>query len=325
MLEHGGRLRIAATRYGIAPDHWLDLSTGINPNGWPVPSVPPGAWQRLPEDDDELVETAYRYYGARALLPVAGSQAAIGSLPLLRAPSRVAVLDPGYNEHRHAWRRAGHDVRPAGAATLADALNDTDVLVLANPNNPDGASFAPAQLLEWHARLAARGGWLVVDEAFVDTTPAMSLAPHCPRPGLIVLRSVGKFFGLAGARVGFVCAEDQVLNALRSRLGPWPVPGPSRWVATRALRDGPWQQTARARLDADRHRLGALLGRHGLTPAGGCSLFQYVRSAQAARIHDHLARRAILTRRFEQPAALRFGLPGSEPDWARLETALGQP
>ncbi len=325
MLEHGGRLRIAAVQYDIAPDNWLDLSTGINPEAWAVPPVPPGAWQRLPEDDDDLVEAAHRYYGTRALLPVAGSQAAIGSLPMLRSPSRVTILDPGYNEHLYAWRRTGHEVRPASAAMLDDVLNDTDVLVLANPNNPDGASFSTVQLLDWHVRLAARGGWLIVDEAFVDATPAMSLAPHCPLPGLIVLRSLGKFFGLAGARVGFVCADDRLLNALRSRLGPWPVPGPSRWVASRALRDVPWQQAARARLVAHQQRLGAMLGRHGLMPAGGCALFQYIRTAQAALIHDHLARHAILTRRLEQPAALRFGLPASDTDWARLENALKLP
>ena len=211
MLEHGGGLRVAAEQYGIPLSDWLDLSTGINPQGWPVTPVPGTVWQRLPEADDGLEAAAAAYYGAESLLPVAGSQAAIQALPRLRALGRIGVLSPSYAEHAHAWRRAGHQVELLSADRLDTAIAQLDTLVLAHPNNPTGVRFPVDALLDWRARLAARGGWLVVDEAFMDATPEDSLAGQTGLPGLIVLRSLGKFFGLAGARVGFALAEPALL------------------------------------------------------------------------------------------------------------------
>lgn len=323
-VVHGGRLQAAARRYSIPLADWLDLSTGINPNGWPVPPIPAAAWQRLPEDEDALVAAASAYYGSAAPLPVAGSQAAILQLPWLRRPRCVGVLTPGYGEYGPAFARAGHRVEPLAATAVADALARLDLLVLAQPNNPDGHCFAPAQLLDWHARLAARGGWLIVDEAFADLTPRTSLARLGPRPGLILLRSLGKFFGLAGARVGFVLAAAEVTGPLQDLLGPWTIATPARWVATRALADRAWQAQARTALAAAGARLADLLCAHGLPPAGGCALFQWVPTPRAPELHERLARQAILTRCFAQPDALRFGLPGTAADWQRLDAALAR-
>ena len=319
MLEHGGKLLAAAARYSIEAADWLDLSTGINPAGWPVPAVPPEVWQRLPEQEDGLVDAAAAYYGSAAVLPVAGSQAAIQALPRLRAACRVGVPHPAYAEHAHAWRAAGHAVVAWDANHNIDAL---DVLVLVHPNNPGGQTYTRAELLDRHARLAARGGWLVVDEAFIDATPLESLADVCPRPGLILLRSLGKFFGLAGARVGFVLAEPTLLAALNKLLGPWAVSAPSRWVARAALADTAWQLATRATLPAAGARLAALLRDHGLAPSGGTALFQWVRTPDAADWHDRLARQGILTRLYAEPPSLRFGLPRHETDWTRLAAAL---
>jgi cobalamin biosynthetic protein CobC len=322
MLEHGGKVRQAAARYGIPVEEWLDLSTGINPNGWPVPEIPAASWARLPEDDDGLDQAARSYYRAEHLLPVAGSQAAIQALPCLRPHSRVAVLDPGYAEHAYAWRRAGHKVTGVAAERLDQVVQGSEVLLLIHPNNPTGVRFPVEQLRHWHAQLAARGGWLVVDEAFMDATPEHSLCHYSARPGLIVLRSLGKFFGLAGARVGFVCAQASLLAQLHGVLGPWSVSAPARWVATSALTDSIWQDAARQRLGADGARLQALLARHGLNPDGGCALFQWVRTPDAQDLHETLARQGILTRLFTESSSLRFGLPGNEADWTRLEAAL---
>ncbi|QDX81749.1 threonine-phosphate decarboxylase [Denitratisoma sp. DHT3] len=323
MLEHGGRLRAAARQYGIALSDWLDLSTGINPLGWPVPSMPAECWQRLPEPDDGLAEAACRCYEADSVLPVAGSQAAIQALPALRPPGRVGMARPAYAEHAQAWRRAGHAVVPWSAGDSLDSLDGLDVLLLVHPNNPTGTRYDVARLLQWRQRLAARGGWLVVDEAFMDATPAASLARYCALPGLIVLRSLGKFFGLAGARVGFVLAQDALVRRLDAALGPWTVAGPSRWLARHALADTAWQAQARIRLAAASARLAALLARHGLAPRGGTALFQWVRTPQASVIQQALAMRGILIRRFAEPASLRFGLPAGEAAWARLDAGLG--
>ena len=324
MLEHGGRLLRAARRYGIAEAQWLDLSTGINPDGWPVPPVPPRAWQRLPEDDDGLVEVARTYYGTPSLLPVAGSQAAIQALPRLREPSRVGVLAPGYAEHAHAWRQAGHRVAGLPADQLQATADDFDVIVLIHPNNPGGDRFDRDALLRLHAGLAARGGWLVVDEAFMDAEPGHSLCRFSDREGLVVLRSVGKFFGLAGARAGFVCAQPALLSLLRERLGPWTLTGPTRFVLRRALADTRWHAAARVALQQRSERLATLLSVYGLAPTAGCAFFQWRRDARAAELHEALAARGILTRLFEEPASLRFGLPLTDADFDRLEAALAE-
>lgn len=324
LLPHGGRLRRAAAQYGIALEEWLDLSTGINPNGWSVPEIPAACWCRLPEVDDGLEAAAQDYYAAGNLLPVAGSQAAIQALPRLRPRSRVRVLTPGYAEHAAAWQREGHVVGGVTADGVEAVLPHTDVLVLIHPNNPTGACFAVEQLLEWHAALAGHGGWLVVDEAFMDATPQHSLCPYSGRTGLIALRSLGKFFGLAGARVGFVCAAPPLLARLETLLGPWALSGPARRVANAALSDETWQAQARQHLLPAGARLQRLLACHGLVPAGGCALFQWVRTPRAAVLHAALAHRGILTRLFSAPASLRFGLPGTEADWQRLVAALAE-
>ncbi|WP_421683825.1 threonine-phosphate decarboxylase [Stutzerimonas urumqiensis] len=324
MLEHGGRLRAAARRHGIPLSDWLDLSTGIAPYTPPLPTIPPSAWMRLPEPDDALIGAAQRYYGTDALLPVAGSQAAIQCLPRLRSTADVGVVSPCYGEHAQAWTRAGHRVLEFGEGAVRRAIPRLDVLVVVNPNNPTGRRLPVELLLQWHAELAEHGGWLVVDEAFVDCTPADSLVPHLSRPGLIVLRSFGKFFGLAGARLGFVMADPALLRSLDVQLGPWAVAGPARYLAACLLTDAPAQMRQRERLMADGARLAELLRRHDLTPTGGTALFQWVTCEHAATLAGWLAERAILVRTFRHPASVRFGLPGDEQGWARLDRALGQ-
>jgi cobalamin biosynthetic protein CobC len=319
MLEHGGRLRRAAETYGIALADWLDLSTGINPCGYPVPPVPADAWLRLPEDDDGLEAAAARYYGSAQLLPVAGSQPAIQALPAVLRGERVSLLAPGYAEHAHAWR--DRCARPVSAEEIDAAVADSDILVLVQPNNPTGVHFGRARLLDWHARLARRGGWLLVDEAFIDTTPAQSLAPLAGMDGLVVLRSLGKFFGLAGARVGFVFAPAGVRAARGERHGPWTLAGPARWAARPPHADAAWQDRTRTALEAAGARLQALLARHGLQ-ACGPALFKLVATPEAVRLQDAFARRGILLRRFDTPQALRFGLPPDESGWERLTAAL---
>ena len=324
MLEHGGRLHAAAREYGIAVSDWLDLSTGIAPYSLALPHIPAEAWMRLPQADDGLVAAACDYYGAASLLPVPGSQSTIQLLPRLRRGLRVGILSPCSAEHEQAWRREGHVLCALDEARVPGSLGQLDVLVVVNPNNPSGRLLAPDQLLEWHSRLAARGGWLVVDEAFMDATPALSLASYSHLPGLIVLRSFGKFFGLAGARLGFVLAEAKLLGALEEALGPWPVAGPTRVLGRLLLADREAQDAQRRRLQADSERLAQLLTANGLAPAGGCALFQWVLSVEAPRLHECLARQGILLRRFEQPASLRFGLPAEEGGWSRLADSLAQ-
>lgn len=328
--EHGGRLNAAARQWDIAVSRWLDLSTGINPIGWPMPEIPARIWQRLPEDDDGLDEVIRHWAGATATaacVPVAGSQAAIRTLPFLRPPCRVGIPEPGYREHGHWWALAGHEVVPlpldlaAGPVSWPEQL---DVLVWIHPNNPTGLTLAPDTLRAWHRRLAAHGGWLVLDEAFADAEAQISLAADtgAERPGLVVLRSLGKFFGLAGLRAGAVLTDPLIGASLQAALGPWAMSGPARHGMALALADTEWQRRAARRLARDSARLDKLLARFGLGVSGGTRLFRYVLNPNAAGLADGLARQGILVRRFDQPSALRFGLPGTPEHWRRLELAL---
>lgn len=320
MLEHGGNLTLASEKYGIPLGDWLDLSTGINPDNYPVTEVPAVVWQRLPDDNDDLIKAACGYYGCQSLLPTAGSQAALKVLPKLRSVCKVAMLNPMYREHAHAWQREGHAVSTFTSLTDASVVQ-ADVVLLCNPNNPTARLFTPAELLDLHNNLRRRGGWLVVDEAFMDATPEYSIAQHAHLDGLFVLRSLGKFFGLAGARVGFLLAEDSQLARVHEELGPWTLTGASRLVAKQALLDTAWQQKMRLALFHNSQRLAVLLSDHHLAPQAGTALFQYVPTLQALQWQHHLASHGIWVRLFTETPALRFGLP---PDvgWKKLESVL---
>ena len=322
-VVHGGNLHEAAARYGIPYAQWLDLSTGINPHGYPVPPVPADAWRRLPDDGDGFAACAARYYGApdaAHVLPVAGSQAAIRALPSLLPRARVGIAPLTYSEYAPAFVRAGHEVAPLDVSwdTLPDALTH---VVVVNPNNPTAEHLSAGKLLHWHAQLTARGGTLLIDEAFADAMPSASLAASTDRDGLIVLRSPGKFFGLAGVRAGFVLGAPALLDALRRTLGAWTVSGPARHAVKAALEDELWQQQMRMRLDAESARLVNLLRAHGLA-THSTPLFAWTDDARAAALHEALARRGVWTRLFSASGSVRFGLPASDAEWARLEESL---
>ena len=322
-IVHGGNLHEAAERYRIPYEQWLDLSTGINPHGYPVPPVPADAWRRLPDEGDGLADCAARYYGApdaAHVLPVAGSQAAIRALPALLPRAAVGVAPLTYGEYAPAFERAGHRVIPLDVScdVLPDALTH---VIVANPNNPTADRLGAEKLLNWHAQLSARGGTLLVDEAFADTMPAASLAACVGRDGLIVLRSPGKFFGLAGVRAGFVLASPALLDSLRRTLGAWTVSGPARHAVKAAFSDHAWQQQMRTRLEADSARLVDLLQAHGLRTRG-TPLFAWTDDARAAALHRALATRGVWTRLFEASGSVRFGLPASEAEWARLASSM---
>ena len=324
MLEHGGKLRAAAQHYGIPLACWLDLSTGINPEGYPVPPLDPECWNRLPEDGDGLETAAATYYGNQRLLVLPGSQAAIQALPALFKPVAVACVTPIYEEHAQAWARAGHRLRRLPTLQRALAAATPNVL-LCNPNNPTATTLQRADVLDAVEQLQKRGGWLIVDEAFADAESENGLAALAgseAATSLIVLRSLGKFFGLAGARVGFVFGNAEKLDRLREMLGPWPVSHPARVVARRALEDSAWQAATRNQLATSSQRLSELLAPLG--EVSRTALFCTVKTPHVTALFEHFALRAVLTRHFGQHGLLRFGLPSGEAQWQRLFTAIAE-
>lgn len=327
-IEHGGAIDAAAVHYGIPKEHWLDLSTGINPNPYPLPEVAAETWMRLPDQtlDVALRQAAASRFGVAdpaCVVAAPGTQALIQWLPRLLAPSRVAVLGPTYGEHAACWAMAGHRVTEVAASEPPDG--DVDIVVAVNPNNPDGRVIEPARLLALVDRLEREGGLLVVDEAFADAMPDISLAPQAGRRGLIVLRSFGKFHGLAGLRLGFALASPDMAGRIGQALGPWAVSGPAAAIGAAALADASWAVETQARLTADARRLDDLLQDGGLSVAGGTPLFRLAIHQAAQDLFEHLARSGILVRRFSGEATwLRFGIPGGTLEFERLGAAFAE-
>lgn len=331
-LVHGGDLNAARALFPGAPEPFLDLSTGINPNPYPIPALSSETFARLPgvAEVSKLANAAAVAYGApseRNVAAAAGTQilmsliCARGEIYAREEPGRVAILGPTYAEHARVAALAGHNV---STVSTLDELAGADLAIVVNPNNPDGRLIERERLVALAEVLRQRCGVLVLDEAFMDVEPRTeSFASHVAGANVIVLRSFGKFFGLAGLRLGFALADTETAARLRAALGPWPVSGPAIVIGARALSDVTWMEETRRALDEGARRLDELLARAGLEHVGGTSLFRLVRSPDVPRIFERLGHAGIFVRRFDhQPAWLRFGLPGAKDDWRRLERAL---
>jgi cobalamin biosynthetic protein CobC len=325
-LEHGGDLSAARRLFPGAPEPFIDLSTGINPYPYPLPHLPPALFERLPQADAlaTLIDKAAKAYGAPSPACVAaapGTQSLLPPVAALKPPGQAAILGPTYAEHARTATLAGHRVVEAREL---DELGDADLAIVVNPNNPDGRLLAVADLLSLAERLGRRAGFLVVDEAFMDVAPLQtSLTQDIRRGNIVVLRSFGKFFGLAGVRLGFAIAEEDIAERLRVSLGPWAVSGPAIAIGEVALADNAWIESTRLHLAQAAQRLDQLLAGAGLEVVGGTSLFRLVQMPAAAALYQKLGRAGILVRCFaENPTWLRFGLPGNEEAWQRLANTL---
>ncbi|MEM8848752.1 MAG: threonine-phosphate decarboxylase [Pseudomonadota bacterium] len=301
--DHGGGLDAARAAHGGAD--WIDLSTGINPQPYPLPDLPARTWTALPDRDAEhaLIAAARAFWQVPAdadILPAPGASALIARLPLIAPPGPVHIPGPTYNEHEAAFRTAGHAIAPDGPTRI-----------LVHPNNPDG---------HWHDTLPP-ADLTILDESFCDVAPDRSHVARTDRPGTLILKSFGKFWGLAGLRLGFAIAHPDTLAPLRDALGPWPVSGPALAIGTAALRDTAWAAATRARLTKDAARLDALMAPHGAI-VGGTPLYRLYDTADAQALQTRLARHGIWSRIFPYSATwLRLGLPPAEA-WPRLRRAL---
>lgn len=308
LRDHGGGVDAAAALHGGARHDWLDLSTGINPVPYPLPGLPPDAWTALPDRAAaQLLEQAARAHwdvpDGAGILAASGASALIARIPALHAAGQVAIPGPTYNEHAAAFTAHGWQVMEQGGTAQ----------VAVHPNNPDGRLWRAADLARPGAALT------VIDESFCDIAPEASLIALADRPGVIVLKSFGKFWGLAGLRLGFAIGDRALLARLAEWLGPWPVSGPALAIGAAALRDAEWADTTRARLRADAARLDTLMAKAGVACIGGTPLFRLYDTDDAGQWQARLAGRRIWSRTFPYaPRWLRLGLPGPA-GWVRLE------
>ena len=321
MREHGGNLDLAQQRFGGRAEDWIDLSTGINRLPYPVGEISAHHWQALPSrsEIEALHQAAQHAYRTRApVVAMGGAQAAIQLLPQLAPNGLARILAPTYNEYAPVLSAAGWQVEEVREL---EALAGANLAIVVNPNNPDGRRHDPKDLLA----LLPRVGHLVIDESFVDAVPELSLASESGVPGLLILRSFGKFFGLAGLRLGFAIGHADDIAKLAAASGPWPVSGAAIAIGCRALRDEAWAKATSARLARDCVRLDAMVQSQGWRLVGGARLFRLYDTPDALAAQEKLARGQIWSRIFVQnPTWLRLGLPGAESEWTRVAEMLAR-
>ena len=327
-ILHGGRLDEVVERFGGPRSKWIDLSTGNNPHAYPIREFPKSVWTTLPDRDardeaESSVRAAYELHPSAAVSLASGTQSHIQILPLLFKPQPVAIVGFSFQEHGNCWKRGGHDVFVTDG--LESAESTARIVVAVNPNNPNGRILDRKELIGLARRLGAKGGLLVVDESFADVAPNASVADQTGRDGLLVLRSLGKFYGLPGARFGAALGADILIRRMEEMLGPWAVSGPALHLATAALNDNKWHRKTRIKLNEGREKLEEILTSNGLEVVGGTGLFVLSRHPSAGEVWEHLAESKILARSFiGKPEWLRFGLPGSKSAFNRLNKALAK-
>ncbi|UWR03860.1 threonine-phosphate decarboxylase CobD [Ruegeria conchae] len=307
--DHGGGLDGAMARFGGVRTDWIDLSTGINPHTYLVSGLQPSDWMELPDHGafERLSDAARVFWNVpdgAEILPSPGASAVIARLPALAQAGRVQITMPTYNEHAAAFTAQGWTVHETGPA---------EARVIVHPNNPDGRIW---QETDVDALLT------VIDESFCDVTPDASLIHLAERPGIVVLKSFGKFWGLAGLRLGFAIGHPDLIARLNDLTGPWAVSGPALRIGTQALRDVKWADETCKRLANDATRLDQLVTAQSARLIGGTSLFRLYDVDDATAWQDRLARAHIWSRIFPYSRTyLRLGLPPAD-GWARLEAAL---
>ena len=325
-IHHGGNLDFAIKRYNIPKEQWIDLSTGISPWAYPITDLPDNVWQELPPSNNELITIAATYYGVNpgSITATPGSQLAIRLIPQLFEPANVAIPSLGYKEHAISWQTANHQtINYNNTTELIELISNKLVqhVVLINPNNPSGEKIDLDTLKKIIPQV---DGACIIDEAFVDfydtdeINSATKLLCQNESDNLIILRSVGKFFGLAGIRLGFAIGSHPELLTLRALLDPWSISHVSQTIGIQALQDSPWQQQQRNKIkqqqDAFQIVLDDLLNSHlkhfSMTETG---LFNsvFAEKSKLKELHHQLAKQAIWTRlgnKNDQPSWLRFGL-----------------
>ncbi len=325
MIIHGGKLDAAIMQYSGSREDWLDLSTGINPNAYLLPEIPNESWQRLPDEDAQLnlITTARQYYRVpdkMALIAANGTQAIIQNLPFLLKHKKVAILSPTYEEHQNCWEKAGRDVLQA--SSLEEAVAVADIVVVVNPNNPTAKTYRPSELLAAAKGLQNKSGFLIVDEAFGDCVPELSVVSDMSN-NIIVLRSFGKFFGLAGLRLGFAICSKILADELKSRLGPWSVSGPALIIGAEALGDAQWASIMRLQIAQNAKDQVEVIEACDLKLIGSAGLFMEFDHPNAQKLHHVLLKEHILVRQFlNRKTRLRFGLCKNIEELERLAWVL---
>lgn len=332
-MKHGGNKNEAARAYGIEPAEMIDLSTGISPNPYPLSlsQLDLSDLIELPQEDKaaslkNIMRKAWSVPDSAEIALASGSGALISLIPHIHKGDmrQVYCPEPAYSEHPMAWQRAGFRMIPYEAGTIPEIyLNKTAAIIAVQPGNPMGHCASPDAWLELMEKAAAHKVMIIMDEAFIDLMPEQSLVPYLGRKGLIVIRSFGKFYGLAGVRLGAAIGHPDDITALEDLLGPWPVSAMAVQFAAEAMSDHGWADDQRDWCATQMASLKKELMARGITIIGGTDLYVLIEIEDAKTLQDKLARAGFWTRIFEHyPNWMRLGLARDDAATTRFLKAL---
>ena len=273
MNPHGGDIWGASRETGLGLDELIDFSASINPAG---PSARARAAFRAAFDDSaaypdpssaELVGALSEFYNVAPsnILPANGSTELIHLAPRVFAPTRALIVEPAFSEYRAALRLTGAKIETLELKEADGFTLDTGVLMraiadkrpemvfIANPANPTGALTGKDALTELASFCEKRAMVLVVDEAFADFAEEESVKELVgDHKNLIVVRSMTKFFAIAGLRLGFIFAHERTVAKFSKALPPWSVNTPASRAGAASLTDARYIESTRAWLKSER-------------------------------------------------------------------------
>ncbi len=289
-LAHGGNVYETASRLGCSPDKILDYSASINPFGPPEGLADEfiAYFHRLQHYPDigntALIDALSDFHGiSREHIVVGnGSTELIYWLPIALGIQSATVSLPTFSEYRKAFELQGvklHKLITTCATDFQPTLEQLrsaceattpEAILLTNPGSPSGALISQdvrEWLIQWSRKQDA---FSIVDEVFVDFCEEQSLKKHLEdSTNLVLIRSMTKFFGVPGLRLGYLLTSRPIAERMRSALPPWSVNTLAQIAGTYCLRQEEYRYKTLALIDREREKMFA-----GLSTLDGCKVFQ---------------------------------------------------
>ncbi len=319
-IQHGGDIDLAIKKYGGQRADWIDLSTGINRTSYPWQENVKVELRDLPSNKllrslEKAASRAYKVAEDKDTAAVQGAQQIISLLPIcLKNYNSVAILGPTYNEYEKAFKSS--EIK-AETVSEVSKLSSSDIAIVVNPNNPTGKVIAEEILND----LSKKVRILIIDESF----KMFSSRRIQKFDNVIQINSLGKFFGLAGVRLGFVSGPSNFIKSVRGMLGPWPVSSIAAEIGKIALNDQAWISQMEKILLEGSDVLHRACNRKNWKLIGKTNLFHTYATSSSLKVEKQFAAHYIWIRTFDYSETwVRLGIPTSKYEWTRVRQALNQ-
>ena len=319
-IQHGGDIDLAIKKYGGQRADWIDLSTGINRTSYPWQESVKVELRDLPSSKllmglEKAASRAYKVAEGTDTAAVQGAQQIISLLPIcLKNYNSVAILGPTYNEYEKAFKSSGIK---AETVSEVSKLSSSDIAIIVNPNNPTGKVIAEEILDD----LSKKVRILIIDESF----KMFSSRRIQKFDNVIQINSLGKFFGLAGVRLGFVSGPSDFIKSVREMLGPWPISSIAAEIGIIALNDTTWISEMEKILLEGSNVLHKACSTKNWKLVGKTNLFHTYATSSCLEVEEQFAAHYIWIRTFDYSQTwIRLGIPTSKYEWTRVRQVLNQ-